>query len=352
MNWLVDYTREAERTDTLSTTPNHRSLLIAGLAGETGSILAELKKAARERDAYPAYRDRLIEEIGDALWYLTRLRALAGAPSTPSPDVLLARFEERDSLVAGLALSAAVGRLSAAAADQSNTALEEPLYQVAIGLALVAAAVKIPLDLAATHNIEKIRSRWPSERTYYPLFDDAEPVEDQLPRLLDIEFRELDRGGKHVTLLRCNGLNFGDRVTDNIEDPDFYRYHDIFHFAHAVYLGWSPVVRALLRAKRKSKPAKDEQQDGARAVILEEAVTAIVFSRAKLLNYFDGLERVDYDLLKTVHTFIQGFEVAKVPLWQWERAIIEGYRIFRFLRTNRHGHVTLDLNNRVLHYSL
>ena len=51
----------------------------------------------------------------------------------------------------------------------------------------------------------------------------------------------------------------------NIADADGYRYHDIFHIANAVFLGWSPVVRALLRCKRKSQPHIDENEDGARA---------------------------------------------------------------------------------------
>ena len=68
-------------------------------------------------------------------------------------------------------------------------------------------------------------------------------------------------------ILRCNGVNFGDRLTDNIEDPDWYRYHDIFHFAYMVHLAWSPVIRALLHCKRKSQPKIDEAQDGARAII-------------------------------------------------------------------------------------
>ena len=56
---------------------------------------------------------------------------------------------------------------------------------------------------------------------------------EQLPRNLDIEFRERARGEQKIVLLRCNGINLGDRLTDNILDPDGYRYHDIFHFAHA-----------------------------------------------------------------------------------------------------------------------
>jgi hypothetical protein len=40
--------------------------------------------------------------------------------------------------------------------------------------------------------------------------------------------------------------------------------------------------------KKKFDPAADEAQHGARAAILEEAVTAIVFARAKKLAVFDG----------------------------------------------------------------
>lgn len=350
MTWLDDYAVEAARTDRFAEAPKHLGLLAAGLDGETGSIVAEVKKAARERDAYPVYRQRLVEEIGDALWYLVRLRDVSGASAPDVSDLLLSHPATTAPLDAGLRLAAAAGALCSAVTAPASTNLYERLREVAAALSSVAAATAISLEHAAKENVAKITSRWPAARTYHPLFDNDSPEEDQLPRRLDIEFRELSRGSRKVTLLRCNNLNFGDRVTDNIEDPDGYRYHDIFHFAHAVHLGWSPVVRALLRAKRKSDAAADEEQDGARAVILEEAVAAIVFSRAKHLAFFDGLDHVDYDLLKTVHGFVEGFEVAKVPLWQWEQAILDGYRIFRLLRVNRGGRVTLDLVNRSLHY--
>jgi hypothetical protein len=208
----------------------------------------------------------------------------------------------------------------------------------------------ISLREAAELNTDKTSSRWPEERRYAPLFDDGFPEEEQLPRQLHVEFRERSRGSQKAVLLRCNGINFGDRLTDNIEDPDGYRFHDVFHFAYAVHLGWSPVVRALMRSKRKSRPDVDEAQDGARAVIIEEAVSAIVFSRAKQLKFFDGLDHVDLDLLKTVKEFVEGFEVAAVPLWQWEAAILDGYRLFRALRAGPGGRVTLDLLQRSLAY--
>ena len=36
--------------------------------------------------------------------------------------------------------------------------------------------------------------------------------------------------------------------------------------------GWSPVLRSLLKLKRKTDPELDENQDGARATIIEEGI--------------------------------------------------------------------------------
>lgn len=354
MGWLTAFAESAEQTDRFADNPEHLRLLAAGLLGEAGSVLAELKKVQRERDAYPAYRRRMLEEIGDVLWYFTRIVTVidrhllddleAGAGETPTGAVSL-------SLV--LNLGGTAGEVVAAL--NKNDPLPQPelsqlLRRFWAVLVLASRQVRVELNEAAQNNVRKIQSRWPQRRVYSNLFDDDFPEEEQLPRHLDVEFRERVYGEQRIVLLRCNGINFGDRLTDNIEDPDGYRYHDIFHFAHAVHLGWSPVVRALLRCKRKSSSKKDEGQDGARAVILEEAVSAIAFSRAKQLNFFDGINHLDYDLLKMVREFVDGYEVDAVPLWQWEAAILDGYSIFRKLRGNRGGKVTLDLKRRELGY--
>ena len=357
MKWLSEFAEAASRTDRLIGNPQHVALLAAGLMGEAGSVLAELKKEQREREAYPAYRHRITEEIGDFLWYLVRLAAVLD-PSLlsefdASPDGDNASVDLQ-SLPAFLKLGANVGDvlsiMGGAHPERRIDDLRPRFRHVWRILVAISTEIGVPLDAAARENIQKTQSRWPSERVYTPLLDNGFPEEEQLPRKLDVEFRERSRGGQKVVILRCNGLNFGDRLTDNIQDPDGYRYHDIFHFAHAIHLGWSPVIRSLLRCKRKSSSKIDEAEDGARAVILEEAAAAVVFSRAKQLNFFENFDHIDYDLLKTVSQFIEGYEVERVPLWQWETAIIDGYRIFRKLKSNSGGRIALDLEARKLTY--
>ena len=144
----------------------------------------------------------------------------------------------------------------------------------------------------------------------------------------------------------------GEPLTDNILDPDGYRFHDVFHFAHAAILHWSPVFRALIKQKRKSDPEIDEAQDGGRAIVVEEGLTAWIFSRAKHLNFFDGQDPISFDLLKTVQQFVQGYEVDACPLSLWERAILDGYKVFRKVRENNGGIVVGNRAARTIEYKL
>ncbi|MBX3458576.1 MAG: pyrophosphatase [Planctomycetes bacterium] len=353
-HWLVRFAEIAAKSDKLKGNPDHIPLLTAGMLGECGSVIAELKKEQRDREAYPRYLSRMMEEVGDFTWYFIRLvtelaPTLLRELSTAKPaSTKLVRPTQRFLLFGG-----AVSRLLEVLGESNHKpskAFASQAVDVWKHLLSIARQEHIDLQAATSDNLAKTQSRWPEDRKFLPLFDEDYDPEEQLPRKLTVDFLDRTRGAHSVVVLRCNGINFGDRLTDNIEDPDGYRYHDVFHFAHAVYLGWSPVVRALLRTKRKSVPKKDEGQDGARAIILEEAVSAIVFNRAKQLNYFDGIPTVDFDLLKLVHEFVAGYEVEKVPMWQWEVAIQEGYRLFRLLRNNKGGTLTLNLKTRQLKY--
>ena len=149
---------------------------------------------------------------------------------------------------------------------------------------------------------------------------------------------------------RSNGVFVGDRLTDNALEPDDYRFHDVFHYAHVAVLGWSPVVRALLRLKRKSDPKLDEAQDGARAILIEEGITSWIFGQAQQLGFFEGVKKggLPLDMLKHIRQFVSGYEADQCPLWLWEDAILQGYKAFRFLKEHRRGRIQIDFTNRRL----
>ena len=139
-------------------------------------------------------------------------------------------------------------------------------------------------------------------------------------------------------------------MTDNHLPEDDYRFHDVFHLAYAAVLGWSPTTRAILKIKRKSQPAIDENEDGARANLIEEGLSTWIFETAKRHQFFAHTPRLGLDLLKAVKNFVQGYESHRLPLWLWDRAILQGYAVFRELQIHRRGIVTADLTKREVRF--
>src|ERR1700732_3504952 len=54
--------------------------VMLGLFGEVGSLLSELKKKQRDKDAFLAYCDEVLEELGDSLWYFSNAALRADLP--------------------------------------------------------------------------------------------------------------------------------------------------------------------------------------------------------------------------------------------------------------------------------
>ncbi|TLD71676.1 hypothetical protein FEM03_05930 [Phragmitibacter flavus] len=107
---------------------------------------------------------------------------------------------------------------------------------------------------------------------------------------------------------------------------------------------------ALLKIKRKSKARIDEAEDGQRAGFLEEGISALIFQHAQGLRNLEGLERVDYSLLKLIPDLVRGYEVEKCALWEWEDAIIQGFKVFRKMLEVRRGLVVADLEARTISF--
>jgi hypothetical protein len=175
-------------------------------------------------------------------------------------------------------------------------------------------------------------------------------ADEKLPPEITMVFRQRIIGGVKCVSQSWNGVNVGDALTDNRAVEDGYRFHDVFHLAYYALLGWSPVLRLLLGLKRKSQPAVEESQDGLRAVLIEEAVSILVFAHAGALQYFEKTSPVDPGLLGTVQSFVAGYEVEVRQAWEWEEAILQGYAAFRALRDNAGGVIVASLDRHTIAY--
>ncbi len=171
--------------------------------GEIGSILAEVKKARREQDAYPVYRKRLLEETGDSLWYYIRLVSVLDANLLSTLDIRsepITSEPSTESLFTFLQLGEQVGALLSAINKKSTGEFGSLLLNIWTAFSNLSREINLPLQLAASENIQKIESRWPSQKKYAALFDEDFPEEEQLPRQLDIEFRECGRGPQKTVI--------------------------------------------------------------------------------------------------------------------------------------------------------
>ncbi|MFP7675662.1 nucleoside triphosphate pyrophosphohydrolase family protein [Marivita sp. S0852] len=373
---LASYETAARRTDQRRDIDDGLAFPLLGLFGETGSLLSEVKKKQRDPVAYLGYEDTVLEELGDVLWYLAAVtnrahltladlavnldRDLECWQSTGDKDLTFTAIEASAQPVASepspefetalLRLSAEVGLLmtdyNAGRLQQNRSALKGRLIAVLRALRTAGHEAGVPLSKAAQSNLEKINDRWPRTRQPPPLFDAGFPATEQLPRRLKIRIEEIEQDGKTAARLTRDGVLIGDPLTDNRAEDDDYRFHDVFHLSYAAHLGWSPTLRRLLKVKRKSDPVTDEVQDGARAVLIEEGIATWIFNHAQRLALFDGIETLDYGLLKSVRRFVSGYEAENCPLWLWEDAILNGYKVFREVRTHRGGTVTIDMDER------
>lgn len=353
---------------------------LEGLFGESGSVLSTLKRFQRHELSPEHVRSVLKEELGDCLWYLTltssrlqssledigSLALVYASPRTP-PQIEeldfrhlrneiqrnLARFSTSESLVSA-ELAATVGNLMTGVFGARRSFrgrlpdIHLLLAKTLVFLVLVSIIHNIDLDEIAQVNLEKLRDRWPPPdgQNRSALFDTECPAHEQLPRDGTFTFLPEHQEANARVILQYNGVNVGDRLSDNRAFPDHYRFHDAFHIANAAVLGWSPVLRGLLRRKRRSDPSLDEIQDGQRAQLVEEVLTQFVFNHAEQRSLFYGVQHLELGLLKSVRELSRGYEVSKVRLWEWEDAISQGYTLFRHLRDNNGGQVSIDLAHR------
>jgi NTP pyrophosphatase (non-canonical NTP hydrolase) len=280
------YQREALTTDQVRG-EGESSLMVPllGLVGEIGTLAVEHKKRLRDKEKHRLFKERIEEDLGDILWYISNF------------------------------------------ASKSGFRLED----------------------IARKNLHKVRARWAAPTgTQLALFDAGAGAGEQIPRHFVIDFGNDAKGRVKITR---DGKRIGDKLTDNNYGDDGYRFHDVFHFAFAAVLGWSPVTRSLLKCKRKSDPITDEVEDGGRAAVIEEGVAALAYAHARTRDFLEGATEVDHEVLEAIQRMTAHLEVrARTPA-QWERAILQGFVIWRELRKGNGGRVTIDLTKQQLFYA-
>lgn len=278
---MSDYQRTAAKTiQPLPSGGDRVAVALLGLAGEAGAALTAYKKQLRDGAANPQFRAHMREELGDVLWYLSAVSHHLG----------------------------------------------------------------LDLGDVATANLGKITDRWRHTPAEAIPFDSDSPPHEQLPRQADFSFT-LTRGpeDREVSVMTCDGRQVGDPITNASHIADGYCFHDVFHLSYAAVLGWSPVLRSLLKRKRKSNPGTDEAEDGGRAIAIEEGISALVFAYASRHNYLDGKTHVDNDVLDTIQVMVAHLEVGAHRAADWEKAILAGFAAWRQLRKAGGGTVRLDL---------
>lgn len=291
---IREYQQEALQTDQ-AVGNSDRSIIIPllGLAGEAGTLLSEFKKHLRDGEAHRLHRERVGEELGDLLWYLSNVASKYG----------------------------------------------------------------LDLNAVAEANLAKVHGRWTirggSGANLGParIFDARFPDEERLPRVIDVMLSETKEDGARRVRMVIEGEQVGDPLTNNSYQDDGYRFHDVFHLAHAAVLGWSPVVRALLGRKRRSDSEVDEVEDGGRARVTEEGLATIIFAYAQNHAFLEGVETIDESLLRTIKDVTAPLEVAQCSTGEWESTILQGFAVWREIVARGGGHIRIDLDARTIHFA-
>lgn len=289
---LNTYQEEAQKTDRVPTQGVSVAGIdvivpLLGLAGEAGELLSEYKKHLRDGDSHQLFKERISEELGDLLWYIAN----------------------------------------------------------------VAAKFKLNLEDIAVGNLRKVRDRWGGLEQSSRVLDAAYEERERFPRNFVVELSEVVVDGKVKIRARMNGKRIGDDLTDNADDPDGYRFHDVFHLGYTAVLGWSPVIRKLLKRKRKSDPKVDEVQDGGRAQVIDEGIAALVFGYPKEHNWLQGVSELDYHLLRTIKGLTSMLEVRERSIADWQRAILLGFKVWRQVLEHGGGKIHVNLDAKDMTYS-
>jgi len=403
--------------------PDRKAISIFGLVGEIGSLISAVKKQMLGELPWDQPNAEIREELGDIMWYAFSVAQIVNASPVNifTLDIAVLKREmagtsERDRKVQAALDSSKRGQfleavklfprtaemhfhdyqklayltartdgdvlmkvclavlwqLSAEMMRHYLTPIERELNQtipdrplndilgeVAWHLSALASVVNLDLDEVAEANVRKVGFRR-NRGDQTPLHDAGEPERQRFPRRFDVVFLTVGPG---LSRMYWGGRRLGDDLTDNAHDDDGYRFHDVMHLANVAKLGWSPVLRKMMRRKRRDRRETDEVEDGARAQIVEELIVKAIHAEGERLarvrhpgvadadlRLFEDRSDISFRFLQTLRNYADGLEVANNRYWEWEDAIFVGSALYDQLKRQCQGTVTVDLEARTIKY--
>ena len=336
-----------------------------GLFSEVGSLVSLLKKKLLNNDSNDHSNELVIEEMGDIFWYFTLITIVESIDLYELiNDIDPYDKHESTVFITGIRTRPFIKVKSKESISDTQLLFNDLIIHTT-SLSKDTTSEKIErflniylkmmeflnLDLLSIveNNTFKIRNRFvPIEELYLPLlsFDSTFSKDEQLPVEFEVHIVEKPNGKAY---LKWNDVFIGSALNDNHQENDNYKYHDVFHLAFAAILHWSPTFRALIKHKRKSDPSIDETQDSGRPIVIEEGLSAWLFSMSKQKSIdFTKESSISYDLLKTIQIFVRGYEVENCPLQLWVKAIIQGYTVFSQVVENKGGIIIGNRRERTL----
>ena len=204
-------------------------IALLGAIGELGSVSATLKKHLRDEDAYTQFEDELSEELGDLLWYIAIIANRLGITldHQPSGDAHSDAFSALSNLYSNVNLLLPYQGALASGNQSCTEALWTTFQQILNDINSIASNFGTTIFALAERNSTKTPRFWGGDTSKSArCFDTQFPEYERLPRHFKLKF--IQAKGKRSSIIQLNGVNIGDRLSDNSYDDDGYRYHDVF----------------------------------------------------------------------------------------------------------------------------
>ena len=180
-------------------------------------------------------------------------------------------------------------------------------------------------------------------------FDADLPEAERLPRRFEVQLIDSDARTAASPRGHRRRAVRDPKLTDNAYDPDGYRFHDVFHFAFAAVLAWSPVTRSLIRRKAKKQTAARRSRGRRPGGRDRGRDLRAGFRLRPPAPDAGGRGAPRFPASTDVKDMTSHLEVSRRTTGEWEQAIF-GLWVWRAVHAAGGGRIGVDLDARRIDY--